>query len=102
MLYYFLNTKSRLKMKSEVRKKMSLMALQAQFKEAKKTLKDKQKAYDAAYNKYLDLRKKAEKDPLYGMRGQGDMFGGVAGQDNMFVRQADDINSDIRKIISER
>ena len=28
------------------------------------------------------------------------MFGGVAGQDNMFAGQADDINSDIRKIIS--
>ena len=34
------------------------------------------------------------------MRGQGDMFGGVAGQDNMFADKADDINSDIRKIIS--
>ena len=40
--------------------------------------------YDKAYNKYLDLKKKLENDPAFGMGGQTDIFGKVSGADNLF------------------
>ena len=40
--------------------------------------------YDKAQAKYLDLKKKLEKDPAFGMGGQTDIFGNVSGTDNMF------------------
>ena len=40
--------------------------------------------YDKAYNKYIDLKNKLEKDPAFGMGGQTDIFGNVSGADNLF------------------
>ena len=40
--------------------------------------------YDKAQAKYLDLKKKLENDPAFGMGGQKDIFGNVSGADNLF------------------
>jgi hypothetical protein len=74
-------------------------SLEQRIKEAEAELKKKQEAYSRLYGNFLSLKKKAEKDPNYGMSGQVDIFGNVSGSDNLFAGNEREINSGIRQVV---
>lgn len=74
-------------------------SLEQRIKEAETELKKKQEAYSRLYGNFLSLKKKAEKDPSYGMSGQVDIFGNVSGSDNLFAGNEREINSGIRQVV---
>jgi hypothetical protein len=74
-------------------------SLEQRIKEAEAELKKKQEAYSRLYGNFLSLKKKAEKDPSYGMSGQVDIFGNVSGSDNLFAGNEREINSGIRQVV---
>ena len=76
------------------------ISIEQQLKNAEADLKTKQATYESLYNRYLSLKNKAEKDESYGMAGQLDLSGNVAGADNLFTKDLSDFNKDIRSLIS--
>jgi uncharacterized phage infection (PIP) family protein YhgE len=73
-----------------------------QLKDAEADLKTKQATYESLYNQYLNLKNKAEKDESYGMAGQLDLLGKVAGADNLFAKDLSEFNKNIRELVMQR